>query len=264
MTQSHLTLILDALIGTAVLMGGLWLWQRKTHNAGIVDVGWCLGLIGVSVLFAQGAEGDPDRRYLLAGMISLYAARLGGYLFRARVQDAEEDPRYRRFRQAWGKRAQLYFFFFFEFQAVGIVLFSVPLLMLMENPSPQLSLWEYLGAGLWVVAVAGEAVADAQLARFKADPANYGKVCRGGLWRYSRHPNYFFEWLHWCAYVPMGLGVPYGWVTLINPLTMLIFLLWISGIPLAEAQALASRGDAYRDYQRTTHAFFPWFRKEHP
>ncbi len=129
----------------------------------------------------------------------------------------------------------------------------------MQNPRPTFSLWELVGLLVWLGAVVGEGLADWQLARFKSEPGNRWKTCREGLWRYSRHPNYFFEWLHWCAYVPMGVGVPGGWITLLNPAIMLVFLLWVSGIPWAEAQALATRGEDYRAYQRTTSAFIPWF-----
>ncbi len=258
MTFNPLTLVLYGWIIAAVLMAALWGVQRVRRNAGIVDVGWCVGLILLSFLYAVAAVGDPDRRMLVAAMVGLYAARLGGYLFQNRVQ-ASEDARYETLRRWWGDRAHLYFFFFFQFQALGVVVFSLPLLVLMQNPRPTFSLWELVGLLVWLGAVVGEGLADWQLARFKSEPGNRWKTCREGLWRYSRHPNYFFEWLHWCAYVPMGVGVPGGWITLLNPAIMLVFLLWVSGIPWAEAQALATRGEDYRAYQRTTSAFVPWF-----
>ena len=102
-----------------------------------------------------------------------------------------------------------------------------------------------------------EALADLQLKRFRADPANRGKVCDVGLWRWSRHPNYFFEWLHWFAYVLLAVGSPVWYLTLIGPVLMLVSLLWVTGIPFVEAQSLRSRGDAYRDYQRRTSPFVP-------
>ena len=105
----------------------------------------------------------------------------------------------------------------------------------------------------------GEGVADAQLERFRSDPAQRGKTCRSGWWRYSRHPNYFFEWIIWLAFVPMAWGSPRFAASLAGPALMFLFLTRVSGVPPAEAQALRSRGDDYRDYQRTTSAFFPWF-----
>jgi steroid 5-alpha reductase family enzyme len=112
------------------------------------------------------------------------------------------------------------------------------------------------GVIVWLIAVAGETIADRQLARFRRDPANRGQVCRAGLWRYSRHPNYFFEWVHWLSYVLIGHG---EWLTWIGPVGMLLFLFRVTGIPYTEMQALKSRGDRYREYQSTTNVFFPWF-----
>jgi steroid 5-alpha reductase family enzyme len=112
---------------------------------------------------------------------------------------------------------------------------------------------------IWIVAVSGEAMADRQLAQFRSKSWNHDRVCCDGLWRYSRHPNYFFEWLHWWAYVIMGVSSP-GWLlTWIGPIGMGWALLKVTGIPWTERQALASRGEDYREYQRTTNAFFPWF-----
>ena len=112
---------------------------------------------------------------------------------------------------------------------------------------------------VWVMAVAGESIADRQLAAHRGNPSNRGKTCRSGLWRYSRHPNYFFEWLHWFAYVFLAVGLGAGWVaaSLVGPAVMLAFLYRVTGIPYTEAQALRTRGDDYADYQRTTSAFIP-------
>ena len=113
------------------------------------------------------------------------------------------------------------------------------------------------GLAVFAVSMVGESIADRQLARFRADAANRGQVCEAGLWRYSRHPNYFFEWLHWWAYVLFGYGSPSWWVTLAGVVLMYLFLTRVTGIPHTERQALASRGDAYRRYQQQTSAFFP-------
>jgi steroid 5-alpha reductase family enzyme len=129
------------------------------------------------------------------------------------------------------------------------------------NPQPRLSPLEWAGLSLWVVALLGETAADAELKRFKADPANKGKTCRKGLWNYSRHPNYFFEWLIWVAFFLAALASPYGWISLLCPVLMFIFLFKVTGIPMTETQALKTRGKDYRDYQRTTSMFVPWFKK---
>jgi steroid 5-alpha reductase family enzyme len=120
---------------------------------------------------------------------------------------------------------------------------------------------EYAGIALWLVAVIGESIADAQLAAFKRDPANRGHVCQRGLWNYSRHPNYFFEWFVWVAWAVYALASPFGWLAMICPVLMLVFLLRVTGIVATEAQALRSRGEEYVRYQQSTSAFVPWFKK---
>jgi steroid 5-alpha reductase family enzyme len=112
---------------------------------------------------------------------------------------------------------------------------------------------------LWLLAMLGESAADAQLNRFRSDPANKGKTCRVGLWNYSRHPNYFCEWLVWVAYFIYALGSPGGWMAVYAPALMYLFLTKVTGIKATEEHAVRSRGEDYREYQRTTNAFFPWF-----
>lgn len=244
-------------LGMAVLMAGLWYLQWRSRNAGIVDVAWAGGVAVLGVAFAVASDsGDPARRLMIALMAGLWGVRLAGHLAR-RVRAEAEDGRYRALRESWGKRTQPYMFAFFQIQALWAVMFAVPMLIVAANPAPGPAWYDWLGVVIWAVAIGGESLADRQLAAFRRNPANRGGVCRVGLWRYSRHPNYFFEWVHWWAYVAMGLAGPYGWITLAGPAVMLAFLLKITGVPPTEARALASRGEAYRDYQRTTNAFFP-------
>ena len=261
MSLNHLTLVLVGWIAAALLMTLLWLVQRVQRNAAIADVGWCFALGLVAIWYALMAYGDQDRRLLVAAMGGSYAFRLGLYIFLNRVLGKVEDGRYQRMRREWGDQAQVYFFSYFQLQAVAVTVFSLPFLVLMQNPRPTFSLWELAGVLLWLIVVVGESVADWQLATFRAKPWNRDRVYCDGLWRYSRHPNYFFEWLHWWAYVLMGVGVSNGWLTLIGPVLMGWGLLRVTGIPLAEAQALATRGEEYRAYQRTTSSFIPWFPK---
>jgi steroid 5-alpha reductase family enzyme len=179
-----------------------------------------------------------------------------------RIAHEPEDGRYQQLRKQWqGKNLSLRFLFFFEFQAVLDVVLAVPVLIPVLNPDSHLSILEYSGVALWLVAVIGEAVADAQLAAFKRDPANKGKVCQKGLWNYSRHPNYFFEWFVWVAWATYALASPWGWLGLISPALMLLFLYRFTGIPATEQQAVRSKGEEYRRYQRTTSALIPWFKK---
>ena len=235
-----------------------WLWQRPRANAGIVDVLWASGVGGSAVLFALLGDGAPATRVLLAVLGGLWGARLARYLW-TRVRGEPEDGRYRHLRKHW-QGNQLYFFLFFQFQALLIVLFALPFLAVARNPAG-LTPWLPAAVAIWLLSVLGESIADRQLARFRHDPANRGRTCRAGLWRYSRHPNYFFEWLHWFAYVALAQGSPIAWLAWSGPLVMYVFLRWISGIPYTESHALRSRGDDYRDYQRSTPMLFPWFPK---
>ena len=251
-----------ALLLTTPMMVGLWSGYRWVHrNASLADVGFCVGFGLVACGFGLTTTGDVSHRLVVAAMATGYAVCLAAHLAANRFRSVVEDQRYRSLREQWGDRAEWYFFVYFVGQAVAVAVFSVPLLVLMSNPDPAWQVWEVLGVVVWAIGVGGETVADSQLNRFRRDPGNKGKTCRRGLWRYSRHPNYFFEGVHWCAYVVMGIGLPDWWLTLVGPVVMIGALLKVTGIPLAESQALASRGEDYREYQRTTNAFIPWFPK---
>ena len=256
------TLILIGWAFAASMMSCLWLVQRARTNAGVVDVGWAAGLGAIAVLYASLASGAWPHRLLVGAVAGIWSARLATYVFLNRVHGKPEDGRYLTLRARWGASAQGRFFVFFQAQALLDAVLSLPFLAIALNTRPGLSAWEYAGLALWVAAIGGESTADRQLARWRADPAHHGHTCRAGLWRYSRHPNYFFEWLHWWAYVVMGVSAGRWWIaTLVGPALMSLFLFRVTGIPATEAQALATRGDDYRDYQRTTSAFVPWFPK---
>ncbi len=262
MPGEPLRLMLLGWLAMAALMAALYRVQQKRTDAGIADVGWAGGLAALAIFYAVTADGDPLRRTVLALLAGFWGLRLALYLLFNRVLQGPEDGRYRMLREQWGARAPLYFFFFFQMQALWAILFSVPFLVVAYHPKPFWSAFDTAGVVIWLMAVLGEALADAQLARFRSMPENRGKTCRKGLWRYSRHPNYFFEFLHWWAYVLLGAGAPYGWVTLLGPAAMLLFLYKITGIPYTEKQALISRGEDYRRYQETTSPLIPWFPKK--
>ncbi len=249
-----------ALVGwgvIAALMAVLWYVQYRRRNAGIVDIAWAFGTGLLGVYFALGSSSvSPERQVMVALMAGLWGLRLAGFLA-VRIASEREDGRYRYLRELLGARVQPAMFGFFQLQAVWAVLFAMPMWAAVQSERAGLGWPDLLGAGLWLGAMIGEAIADRQLARFRADPANRGKVCQAGLWRYSRHPNYFFEWLHWWAYVFIGLGSGWWWVTVAGMLGMYVFITRVTGFPYTEKQAIRSRGDAYREYQRTTSAFFP-------
>jgi steroid 5-alpha reductase family enzyme len=142
------------------------------------------------------------------------------------------------------------------------VVLSGPFLFPAMNPRPNLSWAEFVGCAVWLIGMIGEATADAQLNAFKKNPASHGKTCRAGLWNYSRHPNYFFEWVIWLGLAVFALGSPFGFIGLLSPALILYFLLRVTGIPATEAQALRTKGEDYKNYQRTTSAFVPWFRRK--
>jgi steroid 5-alpha reductase family enzyme len=253
-------LALWVLAVTAMLAG--WRWQRRHGKAGVVDVIWSAG-IGVGAVFLA-AVGDGARapRLLLAVLGGAWSARLAAHLW-TRLRREGEDGRYRHLRSLWHDSAWRWLAFF-QFQALLVPVFALPFAAVAVNPlsSPR---WLAAATALWVLGAGGETLADAQLARFRADPANRGRTCREGLWRYSRHPNYFFEWLHWFAYVALAAGSPLWALAWLGPLLMWVFLRFMSGVPWTEAQALRSRGEDYRDYQRRTPMLFPWFpRRSHP
>lgn len=237
-------------------MTAAWALQRRTQNIGIVDVVWsaCLGL--GALLIAATGTGAATPRVLLAALGGIWSLRLARHLW-LRLGEGE-DGRYRALRERWhGHQAKIYGLF--AFQAALVVLFAIPYTAVAANPVTPAAPWLIVAVAVWVVSVAGEALADRQLARFRGDPDNRGRTCRIGLWRYSRHQNYFFEWCHWFAYAALAAGSPIQAASWLGPVTMYVFLRWISGIPYTEMQALRTRGDDYRAYQRSTALFFPWF-----
>ena len=243
------------------MMTVLWVIYRRTNKPMIVDAGWGTGLALLGILYSVMGEGDEIRRIILAVMIAIWGFRLSAHLFVNRIIGTHHDARYDMLEDGWKTNIGLKYFLFYQFQAVLIALMMSPVIIIAENSDPSLALFEYAGIILWCIALFGESLSDAQLQKFKNDPKNAGKVCTVGLWNYSRHPNYFFEWLVWISFVVFSLNTPYGWVTIIPAMIMLYLLFRVTGIPLTEERSLKSKGDAYREYQRTTSAFFPWFKK---
>lgn len=232
-------------------------------NAGIVEVAWALGFTPLALLYRLFGDGEPIRQNLITLMVIAWSLRLGHHLWkRIKSRHPVENERYQELRRGVNGHEGFYFFWFFQAQGVVLALLSIPILLANFDSRIGLCFSDVLGFMIWLVAFCGEALADQQLDRFRSDPANRGKLCSSGLWHYSRHPNYFFEWLIWVALFFYAFPAPWGWTTLFAPALMLFFLLGVSGVPYTEELTLRSRGEAYRVYQRTTSVFVPWFPKK--
>ena len=177
-----------SLAGTSVVMLLMWLLQLRTGNAGVVDAAWALSIGALAALASTLGEGWIGRRLALALVMGLWSARLGTYLIRDRVIGKAEDGRYSALRREWGASVRLRMLWFFQVQAMAAVFFALPAFIASANPAPAFSSIEGLALVLWCAAFVGEIVADRQLERFKADPANRGRSCQDGLWRSSRSP----------------------------------------------------------------------------
>jgi steroid 5-alpha reductase family enzyme len=233
----------------------LYLNQLRTGDATAVDAGWGIGLACAGALYAALGDGDLSHRVLIAVLAGIEFGRVA--LVVVRRLGESEDSRYAELRARWRARnaEQTRFFVFFQAQALLVPLLSVPFVAAAENGHDGLEPLEWAGVAVWLAGASFEALADRQLRRFKA--ANGGLTMRSGLWRYSRHPNYFGQWLTWIGFALIALAAPYGWVGLVSPALILVLILFVTGIPPSEEQALKRRGEDYRRYQRETSPFLP-------
>jgi steroid 5-alpha reductase family enzyme len=254
-TGSVWALLALGAVVASIAMALLWALAVRIRDASHVDVAWAM-LIGVCALVCAAlADGSGAHRVLAAALGTIWGFRLGLYLLFNRVLGKEEDGRYKALRAKWGDDASRRFFWFFQFQAAFVVFFSLPFALIAVDGGAVGAL-EGLGAAVWAVGNAGAIVADRQLATWRANPANAGKTARAGLWSWSRHPNYFFEWLTWIGTALVATAAPWGWVAWLVPAVLLFLLFRVTGIPPTEAQAHRSRAD-YAEYQRTTSVFVP-------
>jgi steroid 5-alpha reductase family enzyme len=254
-------LTLAVLIGMSAVMGAAWLTQKRLRNTGWVDVFWTFGT-GMSgavcaLLPADGAL--PARQFLAAALIAVWALRLGGYITLRVARSDEEDSRYRQFRKDWGKTYDQKMFWFLQIQAFVTAGLALSVALAARIRATELGMQDVLAVAIFIIAVAGESLADRQMKRFKADPANKGKICDTGLWGVSRHPNYFFEWLSWFTWPVMAasLGAPLGLISLLAPALMFLVLRFGSGVPPLEQTMAKSRGAAFDAYAKRVPVFIP-------
>ena len=241
-----------------------WACQRAWNNGGWTDAFWSfsVGVVGVgaALMPLEGWALPTLRQMAVAGCVGVWSLRLGLHIA-ARAGEGPEDARYAALRREWGAGFQRRMFVFLQTQAVAGAFLVVTIAIAAHNPSPGLRLIDLGGLCLLALSIFGAGTADAQLRRFRHDPAHRGRVCDVGLWAWSRHPNYFFEWLGWCAYALIALdgsgAYPVGWAALSGPVLIYYLLRHVSGVPLLEAAMLRSRGNAYVAYQQRVSPFFP-------
>jgi steroid 5-alpha reductase family enzyme len=253
----------SAALFLVVVMSAAWVVQRRTLQGAWADVFWSLGLgvagMGVSLAPVDGATVSP-RQWLAATLIALWGARVGLHIA-ARAGREREDARYARLRHEWGQDFQARMFGFLMLQAGAAALLALSILVGARNPTAGLSFQDGLATAIFLSALVGETIADRQLVAFKAEPANRGRVCDTGLWAWSRHPNYFFEWLAWCAWPVFAIdfsgGWPWGSLALSGPVYIYWLLTRVSGVPLLEDHMRRSRPAAFAAYASRTSSFFP-------
>lgn len=248
----------------SIIMAGAWLIQQRTGNSGWVDTVWTfgLGLVGcVAALAALNSGSQEFRQFIVAGLLLLWSLRLGAHIA-LRSSTISDDPRYAELIRGWGADARRQMFILLQKQALVTIPLAASVLLAAHNPAEHVRLQDWLGMAILVIGIGGEAIADRQLRAFRLSPSNQGKVCDVGLWGWSRHPNYFFEWLSWTAYPMIAIDLtgayPLGWFALAGPICMYWLLRHVSGVPPLEEHMLRSRGRAYEDYQARTSTFFPW------
>lgn len=261
--HSFLAVLLAAAFGLAIAMALAWLLWRRTRNSGWVDVAWTVGvgivaaLIVVAIELAGGAT--LARSLIVVVLAMIWTLRLGSHIA-LRTRSISDDPRYARLIREWGAGAEVQMFWLLQKQAWVSIPLVLAIILAAANPV-HLRLADGLGAALLLIAVGGEAMADRQLRRHRAQVKG-GEVMSSGLWGWSRHPNYFFQWLGWLAYpliaIDAGGLYPWGWLSVLAPVAMYWLLNYISGIPPLEEHMLATRGARYEAYRQRTNAFFPF------
>jgi steroid 5-alpha reductase family enzyme len=258
------SLVLAAAALLSATMAVAWAVQQRSGNSGWIDVFWTFGTGAAGCLLAlfpiEAGDGPNSRQLLAAVFVAVWSLRLGWHIV-LRTRASTDDPRYRDIMDGWGSQASRKLLGHLQIQALVGLLLAYCVMLAAHNPTEHLRLQDYAAIALFVVGVLGEALADWQLRRFKQDPANRGRICDTGLWSWSRHPNYFCEWLCWLAYPLLAIDLSgnyaIGCVALLAPLCMYWLLMHVSGIPPLEAHMMRTRKSLFESYKARTSAFFP-------
>jgi len=250
-------LFIAALVFSLLFMTMVFFLALAKKNNGIVDIAWGLGFVLVgSAIFVLRGNGQP-RQWLALALVWIWGGRLALHIFR-RNRGREEDFRYAAWRRQWGRFFVIRSFGqIFMLQGFLLAVIIAPLLLIVGREQPPLNLLDLLGVIVWLTGFSFETIGDRQLAAFIADPANRGRLMDKGLWRVTRHPNYFGEALLWWGMAILALSASGGWLGLIGPIAITVLLLFVSGVPLLEKK-YAGRPD-WEEYKKKTPIFFPWF-----
>lgn len=261
MPYAFLTPFLICLVVNLWVFVGVWLWQLKSKNAGVIDVFWAVMLAFQACLYMFFSETSTYKKAIICALIVIWALRLAIYLWMRNV-GKPEDRRYTLIRTNAKIHPQVKMLFIFLFQWALNTLLATCFYFIFNNTEVYYSLYDKAGIFLLVTATIGEAMADRQLQIFKSNPANEGKILQTGLWAYTRHPNYFFQWLAWVAIFLLSLGTVWGWLALLAPIVMYFMLTKVSGIAYTEEVMAHTKGEAYQKYIQNVPSFFPKLPKD--
>jgi len=251
-----ITLIFSGWLIAALVMLILWLFYLRDKEPGLVDIGWatCIGCATWWMFYHIPVRGTRQWGLLLC--VAFWSVRLVTLLI-MRMAKGQKDQRYVELSSRWKSGLNWKYLLFFQAQAFTVALLLIPIALSLLASEPTWTYWDTAGTLIFIIGMTGEMLADRQMARFRGNPNNHKKVCYVGLWRYSRHPNYFFESLIWISYAVIAMNHPLGFIGWVSPAVIIISILKITGIPPTEQLLLASKGDAYREYQRKTSVFIP-------
>lgn len=257
-----LSLFLQTSLIILSLVTLLWVWSVFIKNVSIIDIFWGLGYVIVNSLYFFSSEVYNQRKIVLLILVALWGLRLTVYLG-WRNYGKQEDYRYQEFRKKFGPERYWWFSYFqvFLLQGTLIMIISLPFLGIHgDNNVNALNLLDYIAIVFWLIGFLFETIGDYQLAKFKSNPNNKGNVLNSGLWRYTRHPNYFGDATVWFAYALFSIAAGSYWF-IIGPIIMVFLIIKVSGVALLE-DTLKDTKPKYKEYIQKTNSFFPWFPKD--